>query len=902
MSSKSTLDSVEMFYGTDPLGRPYTLANFNNSTAYDQQPNTLENPDRLNPMIYNLMLAKNYKDPQTAKGNDISEHFTDFIVNTAKWHSSIDKSTSTGGILGDIRKVLDSAIDFALDEQIKDNPKAVDWIDHDLDILIRASIRSNRGYLGAVGVGAPSQAVMTIREANLNVFKPIKTDKYLDCIIKYALFREVNNKMAVAPLDFDNLVGIIGQRRTLFTDQRNVTTGLGSLLAYVMFKPNNNNLYEIYGKHHNALRDQLFLDLDNELISAITQATDSFVKTYNAYMGSGINYDADQTGKINSYYAQIKTNLTPLRGTIKTTLVNAFFNVIQRQLQHPGHTVTLQTSVSMQAQFVDKLFKVWPELTNEAREFYRKHLHLMKRDGAGWKDVMEDGKKDEEELKKAIADISISTATLSDWRLNIRKRVAGARETMFEHTLPFLPSKVDKVYVTDSAGNVVELKKTQDVFKKLYNCAYTGSACDLLPNGANITLPPHKPKVPFDLKLDPAAYAKNYMLSLSRDTLMNVGQSVNMATGEIYTHNAEGELVPINKDYKPSDKCYGTMGAGDNEACAKFYECLLSNDSSKFSFCMETLGNQDFFKLADDELSKIEPNIAIMILRKFGFRSVIASNGLIQTQDYQLWARKVLSQFTPEVKKVIEGNQNLVQYLKGVIGFVNRNPAILNANYKMGSTNVAQQGSQPQQQQQQGLRRKRHYRTFGNSLVATNSPYQSLTVQIPQSPIALLTHRAVNVYTQTGGYSGMQTGGDGVQEHIDVVLARYISAVKEAEKHKIYIDDNDNKLITETYNRIAQQNRDFVPQIERMTLELVAWTQLLELFKDIVSPPLIRSTPVNKEDLSRFYSKYENEIQQIQKNVHEAQKCIAKNEQDKCTFVHSVLNGIEEIFQKMSTQ
>ena len=166
-----------------------------------------------------------------------------------------------------------------------------------------------------------------------------------------------------------------------------------------------------------------------------------------------------------------------------------------------------------------------------------------------------------------------------------------------------------------------------------------------------------------------------------------------MVSRIVYQRDSDGRLYRIvngTKTYYDSDvsvnatSCAGTQlnqGALGSDGCVKFVrDCLVSGERGSLDQCLANLSNVNLFTVAQKELENVDPEIAIRILKTFGFNKVSRQNSSepVRVQSFQSWENTVAKDLSPNVRSSIIGNKKLCDYLKGVVSFVNSNPAILN--------------------------------------------------------------------------------------------------------------------------------------------------------------------------------------------------------------------------------
>lgn len=345
-------------------------------------------------------------------------------------------------------------------------------------------------------------------------------------------------------------------------------------------------------------------------------------------------------------------------------------------------------------QIMEKVFSKWSHLDSRARSFYGKHLHLfVKRDNSstgandmgstGWDDFMPDGE---------FKGMPIGRMT----RLNLMKDRELGINVLFEKTLPLLPSIADgkKVWYTNSKKTLDWFQASPDAIRKLYHCAYMGEACVI--NGKNVDLPKSFANVEnnnynFDLDNLSVILEKIKSNQVHADIInppVDPAKSFDALwtdlNGHIFKRDENGLYRQRGNDKlyvgKPApNTCAGTQlgkaGNVDNDKCEGIVaKCLLGNDKEKLAKCLDELRETNLWRVAQDEMKNIDPIIALRILDAFGVPVTTGPGGKAESYDY--WMNNIVSKQDSDVRAAILGNQNLLDYIKGVIHFVNTHPAI----------------------------------------------------------------------------------------------------------------------------------------------------------------------------------------------------------------------------------
>lgn len=158
---------------------------------------------------------------------------------------------------------------------------------------------------------------------------------------------------------------------------------------------------------------------------------------------------------------------------------------------------------------------------------------------------------------------------------------------------------------------------------------------------------------------------------------------------DLYTKDDKGNKI-YEKDYEMSlgTDCATTDFTGP-ECKAYLLDCLLSGDGEGISQCVKFWEDDSNWGAAD--VAAIHPKLAVRTLQRFGFRTrrVVLPDGqqvkLVESVDS--WKKNYLEtkfKDNKEVQSIFKStaNKKIAQYLQLVVDHVNKNPAILNKDYK----------------------------------------------------------------------------------------------------------------------------------------------------------------------------------------------------------------------------
>lgn len=150
-----------------------------------------------------------------------------------------------------------------------------------------------------------------------------------------------------------------------------------------------------------------------------------------------------------------------------------------------------------------------------------------------------------------------------------------------------------------------------------------------------------------------------------------------------------GKVQPITdvSNLKSTDACYGTQLNVNGSECRKFIsDVLLNDDSEAFNkwFGDNSINDSVFNLKSREEIAKINPEIAIAILTKFGFKkvpSILNGREISKFQNVADWIKSLPNNISIATRDKITRAKHLRDYLSALVGFVNGNPAILNSGF-----------------------------------------------------------------------------------------------------------------------------------------------------------------------------------------------------------------------------
>jgi len=248
-----------------------------------------------------------------------------------------------------------------------------------------------------------------------------------------------------------------------------------------------------------------------------------------------------------------------------------------------------------------------------------------------------------------------------------------------------------KVVVADVNGGWTTEKRESKYLQELYETEYKNPT----PSApSNITGP---------FNLNPRALVKNF-ITASKQVIKRAAPSksgadcdddlavFDMATGVVYTRDNNGNLqrmengkaIPVDLDKDIADDtrgCY-TTGLGDGKDCTVVWQCLLSGKPENLARCLDNIKSIDMSKVAAREVEKMNPYIALQLLKTFGFKP--RRDGL--PPSFADWKASLGNTVDQATKTAILGNTKLMSYLSTVVGIIRNNPTIIQGTKATGNS------------------------------------------------------------------------------------------------------------------------------------------------------------------------------------------------------------------------
>jgi hypothetical protein len=130
--------------------------------------------------------------------------------------------------------------------------------------------------------------------------------------------------------------------------------------------------------------------------------------------------------------------------------------------------------------------------------------------------------------------------------------------------------------------------------------------------------------------------------------------------------------------------CYSTQFKGPPHECTRLISDLIFNEDARaFDKYFNHYEDSWFANIARDEIGRINPKIAVSILKRFGFSTYnvpYSGRSLTKFESLSSWMKKLKdAKISPATLRAIQSATHLKTYLSQLVSFVNGNPVILNS-------------------------------------------------------------------------------------------------------------------------------------------------------------------------------------------------------------------------------
>lgn len=721
-TSMSLRDSLLPFFGDSEKAERFFKANYRG--RFDVALNKSSPGSLTHHLMYNMMLCKNYTNKlQNMKDNDVHFEFFDFLaVYLPLYHRLLDQQSGLGqyeNMLQDMATKLNTVLNYKLNNSWFNGPMANV---HNTQFNVMTNIYTTQPILTlATNTYLLMSHMFNSQLQNLSFFQwlcvnllvPlnfITTDQQLQ---NYSNFLNVNITYNGSTQKVNQfLYFLAGFCDASNPTQYNAQSQVSNFCIGLVFNSTNGSRnFETFLSSLSPTDKQTYLNGLN------TKINDALIGLLNAlYNGLRITSVADIQNAKSNWQAFV----TMFNNVVSdVNLKKYFMENLMNEIRELTRTSLLSYQVNRpklqsneQFEFCDNVLNRWTSLDRNARQFYYSQMQVFRNSpGPQPRNVV--NLLDRMNMDNKCCNSYCQTP--SDLRLNFKKSRPGSDVLLFASTLPSLPlDSIDGVWFTDVNGQHMRIPKeelTADLLEKVYMQVYTGKQPVSL-NNMQLNLPRDLSNSRY------VNYAKsNWSLSLSgclkNDIMMTQKQQyqqkdtcefLDLNNNAVWKNDDKGTYRMVNGQpqyFNMNDdiKC-GTsipLNLPDQE-CEVLAQCLLCNQSG-LTTCLAKYQNYDMFNVAKSELEKMHPSVVDKLLAVFNVdintRMEPNEDGTSRSvkvpENYEKWFNKLMDKsyvsknLTFEFKDFVLKNNQILDYVKGLIHFVRVNKVLLNPDLKVGT-------------------------------------------------------------------------------------------------------------------------------------------------------------------------------------------------------------------------
>jgi hypothetical protein len=418
--------------------------------------------------------------------------------------------------------------------------------------------------------------------------------------------------------------------------------------------------------------------------------------------------------KLRPVAASVEEDIVEVSGFVDQlkNIVMSEMKLIIKSQYYDAHTTLLRSNYSKK--LIDNVYKKWNTVPTKQQHFYNNFMTLLKRNNEN-KNVWEPIPENQYML------LDVTHENMDNYRINLNKEFMGSTISLWEGVLKKIPIKQRKIFINAQNGTISKLNVTNlgDVYKMGFShdidnkLSLIGSA-----------------KSDFEIDIKKLVHKLSTVIrntTTPRKYIEYNGPIFDIATQGIWFKAEDGYVKNIGTNAKPNflrygvnddrfkvmmtrQRCYSTMVNANSEQCNKYlYECLLNENGNDIDTCLAMRHlNRNFYDVSKKEINEMHPQMALMIMKKFGFTKYKSMNEILQTELYAIedikhWQEHhlkhvFLSKYlntssepvtnptdklseaknTQEFDKFLHENRFLISYLGMVVDFINNQPGLLN--------------------------------------------------------------------------------------------------------------------------------------------------------------------------------------------------------------------------------
>jgi hypothetical protein len=419
----------------------------------------------------------------------------------------------------------------------------------------------------------------------------------------------------------------------------------------------NNEIRAVPGQNNGSLSAKIQTELQTVMQQQLTNLAD--------YYRRALHTRTDKDGMAQTVGTALTGDISDLAGNVARTVVGnasgaAFVS---------AHKETRQGTDLLNALMTNRN-------PSEIRLFDTLCM-LLKNGPHGWQHVQ-------------LGDYNASNA--NEFRVNLRKVSPGDTKLLFASTLPKV-KKGQMAHYTSNGGEASERMDSEDylcdLYTKVYNKGsghekYKGGACakfhEAVYNGDVLTKL-LKSQVDLTRDYNTASNGTQFRTPLDEYFQELGGNQIWFRKGnKLYKRNPDGTEHLFDFANMKVEGCKGTGLMDSGDECKTVLQCIADGASKDLGICLAAFKNHDLWKKASED-AELNPQMAVFVLKKLGFGGHYVQHshhGKIKVpDDVDTWMAKTRHQ-NPAAMMEVDRNENMKQYLKGLVSFLKANPAILN--------------------------------------------------------------------------------------------------------------------------------------------------------------------------------------------------------------------------------
>ena len=512
------------------------------------------------------------------------------------------------------------------------------------------------------------------------------------------------------------------------------------------------------------------------------------------------------------------------------------------------------------------------------------------------------------------------------YRINLKKDSTDrtGQTTVFQTVIPNTPQQCT-IWFTNHDGQLTSMNNcNNDILRTIYRDIYNTGVWRG-ENGTGIQ-PQILPDTPFRIN---HVYNITKLLQDKADSQLTgtVFDLVTNATwhrdsnNNLYKIDSQGNRVPVDNSITAiqnsiSSNCFGSSLSSNNNSieCQEVFNCLVNDDTTGLNKCLANL-NGTHFQHAINDAQNVNPYTVIHVLKKVGVKmkreSVITNNGVEININKAMDVSEWLDDMDDKVKNAISSNQDFVNYIKGLIAWVNQNPEILNKGLSSTNTNVSNiPNTSTGLKMWVPINRKNSLQTTASMLrllppIGYNKLGPNKLSYLPFTNTSLVSPTQglgpTVVFQQGGNHPSTIVPQSHVEQimnpgqveyHTSFQIHRQIieNIKKDLSTIGFKLSDNDNIKINSAIQAIKKQEDNLI-KLHNVLHKLIGYARINNIDCKYDPSPKIKMDVIKSQDLSNIKSEADL-TKYIQNNIQELHRCINNANRINCGVQNDLLHKV----------